>query len=342
MILPQRDAGHPALAQVVALDRRLRGDEALGELGLRHLEREQRDGLAVAERGVLGEVGHQRRLPHRRPRGQDDQVARLEAAGDRVEVLEARRRAGDLLALARELLELVELDVEDVVDRAEVLAAVLVRDLEDRALGDVDELARRRVVRVDAGLDLVRGAQQPAQHRVLAHDPRVLADVADRRDARRQQVDRGAAARGLELAGLLEVLDERERVDRLAAVVEVEHRREDDPVRLAVEVLGVQALVDDERGQRGVGEQHRAEDGLLGLEVLRRRDRALRHAGRRGVAVGGALGDAHGAAESRLRIGPNVCSAPQTRGRTRTAARGRPLGSLLALRCATSARPPSS
>ena len=170
---------------------------------------------------------------------------------------------------------------EDVVDRAEVLAAVLVGDLEDRALGDVDELARRRVVRVDAGLDLVGRPQQPAQHRVLADDPRVLADVADRRHARGQQVDRGAAAGRVELAGLLEVLDERERIDRLAAVVQGEHRGEHDPVRLAVEVLGVEALVDDERRQRGVGQQHRAEHGLLGLEVLRRRDRTVRHARRR-------------------------------------------------------------
>ena len=55
----------------------------------------------LVERRVLGEVGHQRRLAHRRAGGEDDQVAGLEAAGDRVEVLEAGRRAGDRLALAR-------------------------------------------------------------------------------------------------------------------------------------------------------------------------------------------------------------------------------------------------
>ena len=63
--------GHLALAQVVALDRRLRRDEALGELGLRHLEREQRDGLLGLERGVLGEVRHQRAVV-------DDDVVRDE------------------------------------------------------------------------------------------------------------------------------------------------------------------------------------------------------------------------------------------------------------------------
>ena len=62
-----------------------------------------------------------------------------------------------------------------------------------------------------------------------------------------EQVDRGAAADAVELARLLEVLDERERVDRLADRVEVEHRLEDQAVRLAVEVLRLEALVDDQR-----------------------------------------------------------------------------------------------
>src|SRR5215207_7857794 len=164
-------------------------------------------------------------------------------------------------------------------------------------------IARRRVVGVHARLDLVRGPQQPAQHRVLAHDPRVLAHVADRGDAGGEQVDRRAAAGLLELARLLEVLDQRERVDGFAAVVEVEHRREYDPVRVAVEVLRMQPLVDDQRGERRIGQQHGAEDGLLGLEVLRRGYRPVRQA-RGGMAVGGrALGDAHGPPESRSRTG---------------------------------------
>ena len=166
-------------------------------------------------------------------------------------------------------------------DRAEVLAAVLVGDLEDRALGEVDELARRRLVGVHARLDLVGRVQEAAQHRVLAHDPRVLADVADGGDGAGQQVDGGAAADALEQAGLLEVLDERERVDRLADRVQVEHRLEDQAVRLAVEVLRLEALVDDQRGQRRVGEQHGAEHGLLGFEVLGRRGGGAAVGGRR-------------------------------------------------------------
>ena len=78
------------------------------------------------------------------------EVAGLEAAGDLVEVREARRRAGERLALGRELLPLVDLVVQDVADLAEVLLAVVVGDLEHRALGPLDELARLRLVAVDA------------------------------------------------------------------------------------------------------------------------------------------------------------------------------------------------
>ena len=185
------------------------------------------DAAAGTGRRVVHERGAGQALAHAGAGGEDDQVAGLEAAGDAVEVLEAGRGAGDRGAVRGELLELVQLGGEQVVDRAEVLAAVVVGDLEDRALGEVDELARRRLVGVHARLDLVGGAQEAAEHRVLADDARVLADVADGGDGAGQQVDRGAAADVLEQAGLLEVLDERERVDRLADRVQVEHRLED-------------------------------------------------------------------------------------------------------------------
>ena len=92
-----------ALAQVVALDRRLRRDEALRELGLGHLQAEQRDRpravLASATFSAMFVTSAD--LPIDGSRGQDDQVAGLEAAGDRVEVGEAGGRAGQRVALGR-------------------------------------------------------------------------------------------------------------------------------------------------------------------------------------------------------------------------------------------------
>ena len=139
----------------------------------------------MRRRAPVHRVVDQRRaalaFPHRRSCRDDDQVARLEAAGDRVEVGEAGRGAGERAALGGELLPLAHLGVQDLADQAEVLLAVVVGDLEHGALGPLDELARRRLVAVDVGLDLVGGGEQAPQERAVADDLRVLAQVADAR-----------------------------------------------------------------------------------------------------------------------------------------------------------------
>src|SRR5262249_59942339 len=63
-------------------------------------------------------------------------------------------------------------------------------------------------------------------------------------------------------------LRERDQVDGLVALRELEHRREELAVRAAVEVVGLDQL--DEAVERRVVEQDAAEHGLLGLEALRR------------------------------------------------------------------------
>src|SRR3954452_13901410 len=69
---------------------------------------------------------------------------------------------------------------------------------------------------------------------------------------------------------------------------------------LAVEVLPVQPLVDDQCRQRGVREQHRAEHGLLGLQVLRRGHRSAAEA----VALAARDGwCTHRTDESKRRVG---------------------------------------
>ena len=87
-----------------------RGDEAVGQLGLRHLEREEGDRPPLLDRDVLGDVADQRRLAHRRPGGEDDQVAGLKAAGDQ----SSRSRKPDGVPVSsasavREVLEAVDL-----------------------------------------------------------------------------------------------------------------------------------------------------------------------------------------------------------------------------------------
>ena len=86
-----------------------------------------------------------------------------------------------------------------------------------------------------------------------------------------------AAADLLELAALLELVLERDRVDRLVLAVQRERRAVDLRVRLAVEVGGVEDLAHGRDRERR--DHHRAEDGLLSLQALGW-DGALRGSGR--------------------------------------------------------------
>src|SRR5207248_8809810 len=84
----------------------------------------------------------------------------------------------------------------------------------------------------------------------------------------RELVQADAAADRLELAALLELVRERDRVDGLVLAVELKRGPVDLGVRLAVEVARVEDLAD--RGDRAGRDHHRAEDRLLGFEILRR------------------------------------------------------------------------
>ena len=193
--------GDPPLAQLLALDPRLRGDEPLGQLGLRHLQREQRHGPSVLRRAAFSAMLHTSALLP--IAGRAAMMIRL--PGWKPPVISSRSLKPDGVPVSevpfqRQPVQLVELLVQHLLDRAEVLLAVVAGDLEHRLLGLLDELARRRPVAEHALLDLVGALQQPAQQRVLAHDLRVAAGVPGGGHEARQLVHGGGTADLLELA----------------------------------------------------------------------------------------------------------------------------------------------
>ena len=153
----------------------------------------------------------------------------------------------------------------------------VLREVEEDLLGAVDELVGLAGPLPAEPRDLLPRADEPAQRRHLADDPRVVRGVRGRRDERGELVDADPPAHVLELASLLELVDERDRVDGLAPGVQRERRAVDLRVALAVEVARVEDLAD--RPDRAGGEHHRPEDRLLGLEVLRRNRGGLRELG---------------------------------------------------------------
>ena len=155
---------------------------------------------------------------------------------------------------------------------AELRRDAALREVEDDLLGAVDEELRlARPLPAELG-DLLPRGDEAAKRGHLANDARVVRGVRRGRDERCELVQPHASADVLELATLLELVDERDRVDGLSLRVQRERRAIDLRVTLSVEVRGVQDLAD--RPDRARGEQHRPEDGFFGLEVLGRRDRS--------------------------------------------------------------------
>ena len=86
----------------------------------------------------------ERRLPHRRPGRDDDQVPRLEARRELVELLEAGGTAGDVGAGLVQVHDALEALLQQPFDVAEVARDPLLGEVEDDLLGPVDEVRRSR------------------------------------------------------------------------------------------------------------------------------------------------------------------------------------------------------
>ena len=171
---------------------------------------------------MLGDVEREARLADRRPGGEDDEVALLEPGRERVEVGEARPDAADLAAVGVEVVEPVVGVVEERLERAEPGIDALLADREQLRLGAVDRLLDLgRVLVADAG-DPAGRADQVAQDRLALDDPGVLGDVDRGRRLVRQARQVGAPADRLELVLALERLGDRDDVDRLASLEQVE------------------------------------------------------------------------------------------------------------------------
>ena len=157
--------------------------------------------------------------------------------------------------------------MQDVLDRAKLAGALLVRDVVEAALDAVDQLLNVPRVGVDVVLGGARGVEQLPQQGMLLDDPGVVADVAGRRDHARQRVDVGRAPGLLELTGAAELVTDRDRVYclRVGLLLQPAHGAEDLLVPRPVEVLGPQPGIDQDAVESLLGQQDRAQDRGLGL-----------------------------------------------------------------------------
>ena len=208
-------------------------------------------------------------MPDRGARRKDDQIRGLQASGQRIEIGEAGPDAADLAPVRVQVIEPVERVVEKLLEGRESGGETPLRDRVELRLGPVDRLLDLRGVLVPDPGDPPRGRDQVPQDRLALHDPGVLRREDRRRRLLGQRGEVAASADRLELSVALERLGDRDDVDRLTALPQVHHDAVDLPVRLSVEVDRAKDVRDLD--DRVAVDEKGAEDGLLGLEALRRK-----------------------------------------------------------------------
>ena len=162
-----------------------------------------------------------------------------------------------------------KLAVRELAHRREPGAHAIFGNRENRLLGFVENQVRLQLGLVGGRQNLVRREDQVAQRRLLAHDARVVLDVGGVGQAVDERGDVGRAADFVELSRAGELFLERDEVDRVSPLAQLDHLLEDPAVRVAVEIARGQDL--GGLVERVVVDQDGAEDGSLRFEVMRQR-----------------------------------------------------------------------
>ena len=265
----------PSRLQALPVHLRLRGEEALGQLEVAHLEREEEGRAPHLQPDVGQHPEREARLPHARAGAHDVERGGLEPEQDPVQLVVAGGHPGDVGAPLAQLLDPVQPRAQQLVQRAHGVGRAALAHVEHHLLRLVDRRLHVLGDRVADVGDLARHADQLAQQRVLLDDRRVVPRVGDRRRVGLQRDEDRGVADGVEQARALELVGHRHRVDGLAPLHEGLDGPEDVPVGRLVEVARAAQLDADRR--RVVGQEHRPEQRLLGLEVVGRHARAARH-----------------------------------------------------------------
>ena len=252
-------------ADLLQADAGIGCQQALRDLRLGHLQREERHGRASKSR-VCCEVEREGRLTHARSGADDHHLARSQSKQAAVDGREARLDAqGLVLALGRGLQLLVEVG-HDVLEGLLVGVHVAVGDIQQHLLGAVDDFLGVLGRVVGKGRDL-RGRQNHLAQRGVAVEHLHVAAPAEKGKrvvGKAQQV--GAAANLLQLAGALEVVGKGDAVHRLVAVKHLAHGQEDGLVGRKVEVIRRQ--LDEALLKRVRRDHHRGEHRRFRLAVL--------------------------------------------------------------------------
>ena len=135
--------------------------------------------MAAANGDVLHHVQSERRFSLRRPRGQNEQLGRLQAGGELIQFRVAGGNASDAFAFLEDFFQALKIVANDVLDGNQAGADAVFGQSEDRGFRAVENGVGAVFAFKGALLDLVRSVNQVAQHGFFFDDARVMLDVRD-------------------------------------------------------------------------------------------------------------------------------------------------------------------
>ena len=228
-------------------DARLRGKQALRDLGLAHLEREERDGGSTRRR-IDGKVQREGRLADTRSGTDDDHLAGTKSQKLAVNARESRLDAKGVGLTVCLFLKLGVLLLHNLLEGRVAGADTAVGNVQQELLGVVDDLLGVLRRTVGKGSDLGGSLNDRAEGRVSAQNLDVARPAGKGKRVAAKLDEVGTATHALQIARRLKVVRQRDGVDWLTVVEHMVHSREDDPVGRDIEVILVdfdQALLQD-------------------------------------------------------------------------------------------------
>ncbi len=260
-------AGKEPAAEFVGVDVALRAEHALGQFEPGHFQAHEQRGDVAGNGHVFGDVRGQGGFAHAGPGGQDDQFRIVQAAGQIVQVVEPGGYAHAFAALepgvdAVEGLDQQVLDVRYLIDGALVVYG------EDFLLGLADDFIGLGRCIISVAEDFGPGVDQVAERGFFADDLGVINGIGGVGDGLGHLGQVCRPADGLEIARLLELLDQEHGVDPLACAVHGQQVAIEFLVGVGVKILGMQDQC-DLVAQIAVQKQA-ADDRFFGVQILRR------------------------------------------------------------------------
>src|SRR5690606_5298426 len=240
--------------------------QALDQLISRHLETENANRVTVLDRGAIGDTEGKRRLTHGRTGGENKQVRTLQSSRHLVEVLEPGRDADNIATMLLQIVDLLEVPIDHIRDRLEILCLSLLRHLEQRALGGVQRIFGFDLVLEADPDDLCPGLDQPPACGLAGDDVAGVVDVDRSRHGVEVRREVGDPTALLEELPPYELIRERDEVGRLTLVVEIENGAIDQSIGVDVEVLWLEIRrnLDD-----GIAvDQKASEDRLFCFDIV--------------------------------------------------------------------------